>query len=309
MDLIAIEKKIDEYRLKIETKVPRIGSLRKKLIPIPGGLKNYYEDEIKKLEKLREIILNPKIYTFSIGWNKIKFEDYQIRANINGRITEPYLLSESRASYEYIKPFIEKANLDDLIVTVSNEKILSIKNLDELNSVIQILSVKEQLKTYFENLDSDVLNNVLSTLKRISNERIIDIYKIEQKSVYLNSLCLMHSSKLKIIPTTEIQFRGEAIIAEEDTFLFSIVRGKNIFIIWESTLVNRATYVFQCSKKSYEKNVQEVFDFIASDQPGKRTMLRQKLKTAARIKNSIAVLQHTNLNSWANKLNRIMMNT
>lgn len=80
---------------------------------------------------------------------------------------------------------------------------------------------------------------------------------------------------------------------------------QNLHVIWESTAINRATYIFKTSVDTYYQDVQRIFDFIASEQKRKRSKLRKSIGWKNPLKN-IGVAQHEGLKAWIAKINSIV---
>ena len=312
MDIYEIDKQIFEYKVKMEKKIPiKTGTNKgkkgeRKMVGIPGYLRKFYQDEVAKLEKQKIALQNKKIYETTISWEKVIFENHQIRIIINNHFSEPFLLSDSRCSYAFLKSYILKSDLKPLSVSIFGNKIVSVKNLSELNSVIQILSIQDEINCYFNDFESTSIDKILSKLKNISNQHLFDFFKLKQRSSFLSFLCEQQSAEYRIIPTTEILLSNDKIVSEEDTFLFTIKNSINNYIVWESTLINKATYIFKTSDNSYSEDVQKLFDFIASGQNRKRRKLRFAIKTKENPFNSIGVIQHSNVDTWKEKFKSML---
>lgn len=311
MDISEIDKMILEYKVKMEKKIPQRAKKRKsktwiKMVGIPEYLMKFYQDEITRLEQQKLSIQNQKVYETTISWEKVMFENYQIRIKINNHFSEPYPLQDSRSSFEFIKLFILKSDLNPLLISVLGDKIVSIINIEELNFVIQILSIQDEINCYFNDFESTSIDKILSKLRNVSNQHLFDFFKLKQRSSFLSFLCEQQSTEYRIIPTTEILFINEKLVSEEDTFLFTIKNSSNNYIVWESTLINKATYVFKTNENSYLADVQRIFDFIASGQNCKRRKLRYAIKTKENPFNSIGIIQHSNIDTWKEKLKNIV---
>lgn len=59
MNVVTINKKIEEYTAKLNKKVPKMKKGKLKLTGIPSHLRKYYMDEIEKLKRERVNLLNP----------------------------------------------------------------------------------------------------------------------------------------------------------------------------------------------------------------------------------------------------------
>jgi hypothetical protein len=174
--------------------------------------------------------------------------------------------------------------------------------LDELLKVIEVLSVQEEINLYFNDFQSTSIDKIFSKLNNISNKHFLDIFKLREKGSYISYLCKIQSQDYKIVPTTEIHSYQDKINFTEETFLFTAPREKNLYIVWESTLINRATYIFKTEKNSYLSNIQKLFDFIASSQPRKRRQLRHSMKLGKNELGAMSVVEHDSFDSWTKNI-------
>ncbi|TDB64361.1 hypothetical protein [Arundinibacter roseus] len=306
MDISAIDKKISELTTKLNSKVPKMKKDKVKMGSIPVHLKKYYAEEIAKLEKQKTYLQSLEEVHTTIDWSNVKFENFQIRVIINGQYSEPFQLLESRSSYEFLKPYFLKSDLNPLSVSMLGNKISSISDLSELNCVLNILSIQDEINNYFNDFESTTIEKILLKLKNILNQHLFYFFKIKERSLYLNFLCEIQSNDFKIIPTTEILLSNDKVISHEETFLFTVKNPKYVYIIWESTLINRATYIFQTSDNSYTEDVQRLFDFIASGENSKRRKLRYSIKTTENPFKSIGIIQHSNIDGWKMKIKSLV---
>lgn len=307
MDTSAIDKQISELTTKLNVKVPKMKKGKLKMASISSHLRKYYVDEIAKLEKQKAYLQNLNEVQITIAWSNVRFENYQIRIINNGQYSEPYLLSESRSSFEFLKTYFLKSDLKPISVSILGNKITSINNLSELNSVIQIISIQNEINNYFNDFESTSIDKIISKLKKISNQQMFDFLKIKERSLYLSFLCEIQSNDYKIIPTTEMLLSNEKIIAHEETFLFTIKRLNQNYIVWESTQINKATYIFQTTDITYKEDIQKLFDFIASGENSKRRKLRYSDKTINNPFKSVGIINHTNIEGWKEKIKNLIL--
>jgi hypothetical protein len=225
---------------------------------------------------------------------------------ISGQYSEPFHFTESRSSYEFLKTYFLKSELKPLSVSMLGNKISSINNLSELNSVLQILSIQNEINNYFNDFESTSIDKILSKLKSISNQHLFDFFKIKERSLYLGFLCEVQSNDYKIIPTTEILLSNDKIISLQETFLFTIKSLEQNYIVWESTHINKATYIFQTTDNTYIEDVQRLFDFIASGENSKRRKLRYSIKTKENPFKSVGIIQHSNIDEWKAKIKSLV---
>lgn len=252
-EIISIEKKIRDYFIKMNSKTLRKVKKGepKREVGIPKHLRDFYQEEIAKLEKQRLFLLKQKKIIVEVNWEDVLFDDFFITFRINNSYTEPFSYAHSRKSLEFLKPYILKRKLHPVIVTLLGYKIISINNLEELDQIFEILSYQGEIKNYLNDFTSSSIEKVFSKIKHVSNSTLLNFYRLNEKGQYLGYLCTLQSEEYKIIPVTEIFSKDDSII-QEDTFLFTIKVEDSIYIIWESTSLSRATYLFKTTELRYQ---------------------------------------------------------
>jgi len=271
------------------------------------SITKFSKKKLADLEHQKTLILKQRQLLKKVEWTAVRFDDYMVRIVVNGLVSEPFSLQESRKSFEHLKSYIQRYQLMPLQVAIIGSTVVSITNLEELRKVIMVLSIQNEVNLYFEDSHSISVDTILTKLRGFTNKELSTLFKLQERGAYLKYLCDLQSMNYKIIPTTEMSLsNNRRPAAVEDTFLFTITNKKNIFIIWESTLINRATYVFRTSKFNYLMHVQNLFDFIASTQHKKRTRLRQSISNENNPLKSIGVLVHDDVTQWTSRLQDLM---
>jgi hypothetical protein len=67
--------------------------------------------KIEELVRQKQAILKQKEVSKIVSWDKVRFEDHSIRIVIDGYLSQPFNLPESRKSFEFIKPYIQRTRL------------------------------------------------------------------------------------------------------------------------------------------------------------------------------------------------------
>lgn len=62
----------------------------------------------------------------------------------------------------------------------------------------------------------------------------------------------------------------------EDTFIFAVERRAQLFLVSESTVDGRATYIFKANIDTYVDVVHAIYDYIGSPRKAKRMSLRKR---------------------------------
>lgn len=266
------------------------------------NITRFSKKKLDELERQKELILKQREVSKSIVWDKVKFDDHHIRIAIDGYLSQPFALPESRKSFEFIKPYIQRTKLTPIRVRTFGNRIIAIENLDELLRIIEILSVQEEINLYFNDFTSTSIDKIFSKLENVSNQHFLELFKLKEKGSYMSYLCQVQSANHKIIPTTEIHSYNEKINFTEETFLFTTRRKKSLYVIWESTSINRATYIFKTNQDFYQAYIQKLFDFVASTQPRKRRQLRYSMKLGKNELHAVAVIEHDSVDLWVKHL-------
>jgi hypothetical protein len=309
MTLFEVESKIKEIYIKLYGekgihKYAGILNVKYKFVA-SLHLRKYLLEELKKLEILKESLINPKVLDLEVDWCNVYFENNQIKIKYGNIFSEKYFFEFARSSFEVLKPFIINKKLKPLKVQICNNKIVSISNLEEVLNIFSILTLKKEYDLYLTEDKSESFSKIKSQLNFIENKQIIEFYRIIEHSEYLKYLCQIQSKDYKIIPATELIISNKQIISEDDAFLFTINTKTKMFIIWESILINKATYIFETNEINYFEDLQSIFDFIVSDNNKKRFKLGALIKLNENKFNLVYKLIHSTKEEWIGKLQSI----
>lgn len=307
MTLVEIEDKIKEIGIKLYGEKPQYAKISNGKFKFIASvhLRKFLLEELKKLESLKTNITNLKVYELEVEWNNVFFKNKEIKVKYGNVYTDEYYFELSRSSFEILKPFILFQKLKPLKVKIYGNKIISISNLSEILNIFEILTLKSEIYIYFNQENSKSFNKITSQIHKLENKDIIDFYRIIEHSDYLEYLCQTQSADYKIIPATELVVSNQQIVSEDDAFLFTINKKTKTYIIWESILINKATYIFETNKTNYLEDLHFIFDFIVSDNDKKRFKLGALIKDKENKFNLVYKLRHSTKEEWINKIEGI----
>lgn len=293
-----IDIKIKEYEKKLNSKCKVIVGKRTKNRRPPPHLRKYYKEEIEKLEKLKLSFENIKTKKIIFTWDNVIFEDFKIRLIHSNRIYGPIQLKDSKKSFEYLKPYFRKLNLKEIVCMVKGNEITEISNLEEIYEIIQVFNFKNIILNFSEYKTSDFQESI----NKLKNNVIISITDLTNKSEYLNYLINLNTINFKIIPLLENNH------SDEDSFIFTIKNNNVIYLVWESCLEKKATYIFSTTTKEYTQTLIKIAKFILSEQTT-RIDLRQNFirENLNEIKSEL--IYHNNFKDWKGKLTKKLLAT
>lgn len=307
MTIDEIDKKISEYQKKLQEKVFVQTRKGVKKRGIQGHLSSYIRAELSKLEKLKSHLLEQKNEIVYINWDKIKFDNSTVWLLINSTKWYSYPLKISRKSFEFLRPYFIKFSLPMIEVVTCQNKIKSIKNLNEITTTLNILSFQDELSKELyslPNVDFSKLNIKYSSL---TNDDITNTFKLKEKGKYIKHLCEIQSDGLKIIPINEISSFYDTNKVYSDSFLFSIEKKEQIYVVWESSEINKATYIFELAKRNYFDVIQLIFNYIVSDETVKRMRLRKAIKNKQNNLHVIDFIEHESFHTWLLELDKTIV--
>jgi len=296
-----IEQTIKEKTELLNTKKPRvIGYGRRQKISkpqsVPQHLKEFLKKEIESLQK-RKIALQSiyereshKIIS-EIPWTLIHFQDGFIIINLPNSISVDVSLPISRKSFNYIKKRIQ-TRLNPLRISWNKYEAL-VLDTEYFNEILHYLKCKDELELLIENENT---NNSFKLYHNIIPQKLSTIYFPKDKTEYLNYFCEIQSEMYKIIPVQEICNNNI-----EDSFLFTIEKGNNIYIVWENINPNRATYIFQSTRIKYVNDLQFIFDYLISDIKAKRENLHKRNIFKDKF-GDYNIYNHTDVHIWKSKI-------
>lgn len=206
---------------------------------------------------------------FRIKWSDVIFKDGYVKLGKFGHQDCTY----SKRSFNALTNFFNSINLPDIIVLVSDMGEVEVKNLDLLQTIITILSVKDDMETIY-NQHIARRDIVLSLIEKF-NSINIKYWKYLYKGAdfkYLNFILDNKSAQHKIVPVREV-VKSKGYYREDDGFLIPVMKGQRLYIVWESLNFGKATYIFQTDTATIDSDIQKIFNYLVSEQENKRTTL------------------------------------
>lgn len=291
MTTAEIDIKIKEYEKKLNSKRKVTVGKKTKSRKQPPHLRKYYNEEIQKLKNLKSTLENQKPKRIVVSWSNVLFDDFKIRISDSNIIYEPIEFKDSKKSFEHLKPFFQKLNLKEIVCIVTGRKIMEISNLDEIYNTIQIFNFKNLTLNYSSYNPSDLLERI----NKLKNKITISVTKLNCKTDYLSHLININHKDYKIIPLLE---NGEL---NEDSFIFTLKTSYKIYLVWESCLDRKATYIFESKPDEYKETVVTIVKFILSEKTT-RMDLRQSFIRENLNNINCELIYHDSFKDWKQKL-------
>lgn len=236
-----------------------------------------------------------------VEWHEIIFEDYCVKFKFGQSYSKPFALKESRKSLRFLKKYIASLKLIPLRVLLLGHDVLDIENAQQLQHVVLILKVHTEFLEQAEKGNAANIKTVLENLSGLPVDFLKNIAKVKSDEVqYINYLSDLQDKSFKPVPAFEIIPNGLSF-QTEDTFIFTISTQEIVYLVWESTVKGRATYVFRTDRKNYEKSLQAIFDYIASVQKAKRTKIRNRIAGIDELSYHVYIT-HSSFAGWVAKL-------
>lgn len=228
-----------------------------------------------------------------IDWNDVLFLDHEIQ------IKTSFCELLKFRNY-YAKTFMNKMLhrisecLPKLVVRFKEGEKPEIVNESILSDIITILQLTH---SYSELIRAN--KNISDALKALSifSKKDTRIFLPRDMSAYIHFLSDKHVIETyPIVPVTE--YIGGTY---EEGALFTIIRGGQPHIVWENFKDSRSTYVFACSEANYLERRQVIFNYILTEEDGKRMFLHSD-ECKAIFGEKPEMIVHNNMKSWVSRL-------
>lgn len=226
--------------------------------------------------------------TIRIEWQDVVFSNGKMAFRYGEKYFDIVVTNAKEAFNKLIPTFAKRLPAIEIEIKHS---IASIVNAIDFDNIIELL---QWCQTIFHIEDGKKTRVKISTLNRIPTKLIKQIFHYS-KTEYLNYLQDKQDENVQIIPVFEKQGQNP------DGFLFTINRGREYLIVWESNqeMANKATYIFQSPANQLHNIQQLLFDYIYSDIHNKRHNLRAN-KVREFLGFNYKCIDHDNFSSWAN---------
>lgn len=283
----------DEYRLEV-TKQATMALLA------PRPVKKR-APQVLKASPMRKNYASPEpeAVWLDVAWENIYFDDYAVKIKTGQSYSHPYTVVESRRSFKYLLKYFLSLERELFRVLMHGNRVIKIENIQMLRDAVTILKVKHEFMEQFLAGKAANIKTILASLEPLSVTFLIEVAKaMADDASYFDLLTELQDHGYKPVPAYEIIPPGNY---SEDTFIFTTSRGQVLYLIWESTIPGRATYVFTADAESYEGVIQSIYDYIASYQKAKRMKLRRNDEQITEL-NYHAYITHSSFAHWKEKL-------
>jgi hypothetical protein len=207
---------------------------------------------------------------YSASWRSLWFLDAGIKVCIkkveDENIFSPtYKWEYSEEKFNFLFGYLSKKRIEDLDIEEKDGNILKIKGLERLEETI-----------YKVNLEKNIAEKGLEKVAKEEGEnKIPPSLIIKNQCVnYLNNLQDVDKNPTRILEISKDYMSGN--IHTDTSLLFSITKGENIFIVWESLEFNKskATHVFKIKLDEYSESLEKISEFLE-----KNLKVRSKLNS------------------------------
>jgi len=207
---------------------------------------------------------------YSASWRSLWFLDAGIKVCIkkveDENIFSPtYRWEYSEEKFNFLFGYLSKKRIEDLDIEEKDGNILKIKGLERLEETI-----------YKVNLEKNIAEKGLEKVAKEEGEnKIPPSLIIKNQCVnYLNNLQDVDKNPTRILEISKDYMSGN--IHTDTSLLFSITKGENIFIVWESLEFNKskATHVFKIKLDEYSESLEKISEFLE-----KNLKVRSKLNS------------------------------
>ena len=177
------------------------------------------------------------------------------------------------ASLNSIKPYYRFKKIPKLKIHLYSNNKLKIINESVLFFHINMLRSAGNL---FGNNFNISFNSMLNNFQlSYYNKHLKHLFHTKS----LKYLCQICHPKLPIYPIPEIIISSNQKPEIHDSFIFQVESGNKIYLIWESTIEKKATYIFLRQKS----NIHLLFNYMTGENSNKRLTLIQNEEIKAHL--------------------------
>ena len=238
---------------------------------------------------------------YRIRWEDLSFRDGYVILGQYGRMD----YKDSRASFDYIKQLFSSRIKTDVEIEKRFDGSFVVNNIGLFKSVITLMTVKDDLNNIYNKYVSyKSLSSLSGRLSSVEPQYWHLLFEMKDPA-YINYLCKKQSSNYKVVPVREAVVHQDRLASQDDGFLFTIEQFGNLWIVWESVDVSKATYVFKTYDKSYNHDMQMIYNYIVSSQNNKRLTLQDQ-NTIRSMYKVAGSPWHTTFGEWQTRMNHII---
>lgn len=217
---------------------------------------------------------------FFLRWDKVDFFDgfyllYHPSYPNGGIGHEPYRVVDgnSRRVFNDIQAVFLK-QLPPVHVQAKNGRIVKVKNLANLTSCVTIMEHKVLAPAKEKAKGQDKQQK--SITKEVTKTEADNIIR-QLKSRFLSYLCSRQLDEYKVICCIENRVNSSQITSEY-SFIFTIKESSTIlYLAYENACDSRCTYLFPIPKHSWQRSIDSIYEFFASNEVNKRQSLSKRI--------------------------------
>lgn len=295
-----IVKNLSQGKLNIRSK----RALKKSFLFAPADDLSFLLAECERLSDNRYIasdVTFPLEGTFELPWKYVRFRDslmYLIHPNPSKRATtSPFMFRhpEIARAYNDIIKYIE-GRCDKFIVKSVDGVIVELKNFESFRSMIP------QFREYCASVSEGIETRIMPENKKEFSVAEFKKSREYQKSPYLNHLASFQVQSRKIYRILELFTHAQSDSDwDEYGFIFTVKSFStySLVIFENATNVSRSSIIFKIQTSLFDRAIEVIRTFFASDTINKR----QNLANGSIRFNSPAIvsyhrLNHTNFYDW-----------
>ena len=233
----------------------------------------------------------------SLKWSDVIFCDGYIKL---GKFYGQYECRCSRSSLNRLKGYISNLQLPKIKIQIIDAKVV-VKNVDLLNDIVLVMSVKNDMDYLYNSSISSRLSELIARFNQIKPQYLKYLYGQQQDVRYISYLAERRDCNYKIVPVRERVMNNDMLRSEDDGFIFTIAKGSKLYLVWESIDTGKASFVFETSHDNHSADIQRLFNYIVSDQNNKRLTLFSDDKYR-RIYHYVCRPWHTSLQEWKGRM-------
>lgn len=220
----------------------------------------------------------PLTGNFYLRWDKVDFYDgfYMVHhPDVPFNKVKPYKVEDaySRKVFNDISPIFMK-NLTPLWVQAKDGQIIKVLNTVDLRSCITLMEHKI-------NAPAKVQRKEPYALKRVRRELSSSEAKVlckDFKSRYLDYLCAKQLDAYKVVCCIEHRINAAGATASEYSFIFTIKETRDkLYLAYENSYDSRCTYLFPILRTSWQRGIDQLYGYFASNEVNKRQSLASRL--------------------------------
>ncbi len=238
------------------------------------------------------MVVDEVLETIEVGWDNVRFGNGKIILDIGKQKPINCEQRQSRETYNLFRvAFIQR--VPPLQVRLHSKYPPEVVETPEFNEVFQYLKIRDDIRLGSFTRCIDLVNFI-----RTSKINFQDTFLPKDRGPYIQYLVEKQSPDYRYVPVFE------KAIDQEDAFLFTL-KGNRIYIVWENTNDNTATYVFPVTENTYEKKIQSIYDYASSDIEYKRMRMHYG-QSRDIIGVECRIINHNDLHQWKSAINALL---